>query len=93
MGYYIKIGRNDGNVGGLSSKGYHIVRRGFSVIRTYGAVEINGRNKKRISWCKGFQTKENKFKTLKEANKFKQEKIARRLSHGYEKVVPRIYIE
>lgn len=91
MGYYIKIGRNDGNIGGLSSKGYHIVRRGLSVIRTYGAVEINGRNIKRINWCKGFQIKEDKFKTVQEANKFKASKITRRLSHGYEKVLPRIY--
>ncbi len=60
MGYYIKIGRNDGNIGGLSSKGYHIVRKGLSVFRTYGAVEINGRNKKRINWCKGYQIKEDK---------------------------------
>ena len=91
MSYFIYIGRNKGNLYGLSSKGYHIVRKGLDITITHGPVEILGRNKKRIIWCKGYKTDIRHFSTSQEAVRYKIERIKRRLSNGYEKIDSKIY--
>lgn len=93
MSYYIRVGKNDGNVNKISSKGYHIIRKGCKVIRIYGAIEVRGRTIKQFKWYKGFLTKEDEFKSIQDANKFKAEKIKRRILHGYEKIDARIYFD
>lgn len=91
MAYLIYIGNNENNINGLSSKGYHIIRKGCNVVYTYGAVEVSGRNKKRITWCKGYQEKVQPCKDIEAANKCKHEKIKRRLWNGYERIDSKIY--
>lgn len=91
MAYLVYIGSNTNNLHGLSSKGYHIIRRANDVIITYGAVVVSGRMKKRITWCKGYMIKVKSFKNKEDAEYHRSEKIKRRIRHGYEKISTRIY--
>lgn len=93
MPYLVKVGYEKNNINKVTSKGYFIKREGNLVYTEWGAIDVTGLNKKKITWHKTTVYKYYKFKSVESAFDFKKKKILSLITEGYNKLSPgsRIY--
>lgn len=93
MPYLVKVGIEKNNLHLLTSKGYLIKRIGYKIRTEWGAIDVVGLKRKKFAWHKATQVKVFKFKTIKAALEFKNNKIEYLIWKGYTKIpsTSRIY--
>jgi hypothetical protein len=85
VAYFVRIGANLQNDGGIESRGYHIYRRGNRVFTVWGAVEV--RPGRRVYWCGTRQFKQFTCASPDAAERKRTALIAERAtSHGYSRL-------
>ncbi len=86
MPYLVKVGYEKRNVYKVSSMGYFIKRSGNYVYTEWGAIDVVGLLRKKFCWHKSTQSQINKFRSVENANKFKDQKMEELLRLGYDKL-------
>ncbi len=87
MPVYIKVGHEPRNKGLITSKAFFIKRIGTTICRKWGAIKVSGHTYKKLQWEVGYpQVKDEKFKTIEDAQEFMRVAIQRKFSRGYEKI-------
>lgn len=64
MPYFVRIGAERGNKSGVGSRGYHLQRRGRSILARWGGVRVNNRQ---FTWSSYPQEKLYKYRTESDA--------------------------
>ena len=94
MGYYLTlVGGYDRNRGGTAARGYWIRRRGSTVWRDWGPIDVDGRRGGSFSWRAGRQHRRDHFATDADAAEFVRRKLRDQLTQGYIDLPPGRRIE
>jgi class 3 adenylate cyclase len=93
MPKFLRLGIHQSNVSGYTSKAWWIRRVGSTVFLKWGAVEVDGVGEaRRICWTVPPREKAIRCGTVKLANDYVRNAIARRGSHSYEPLAEKIAI-
>lgn len=77
MPYFVRIGAIDSNVSGVGSRGYHLFRRGRTVVVRWGPVVVVRGRKRKFRWVSQ-QQKVYRLRTPEEARADCVRRIAER---------------
>lgn len=91
MAKLLWVGRNEGNVGGRSSKGYAIRRRGRSVVMRWGPVEVIGGGG-RIHWLTCPQKRTRQCPSVLAAAQYVRRIVQAKETSGYDVLPGRVRI-
>jgi hypothetical protein len=84
MGYYLTlIGGYDRNWSGTAARGYWIRRRGSTVWRDWGPVDVHGSRGGTFTWRAGRQHKRDDFSSDADAAEFVRRKLRDQSAQGY----------
>lgn len=89
MGYYLTlVGGYDRNQGGTAARGYWIRRRGTTVRRDWGAIDVTGSRGGTFTWRAGRRHKCDDFPTEADAAEFVRRKLRDQTAQGYTELSP-----
>jgi len=90
---FLRVGVNDSNVGGYTSKAWIIRRIGSNAFLQWGSVEVRrAGHGRRIYWTHQPQQKTLRFRSHEEAIGYVKRAIGRRVSHRYEELAESVRI-
>jgi hypothetical protein len=94
VGYYLTlVGGYDRNLGGSASRGYWIRRRGATVWRDWGPIDVDGARGGTFAWRAGRRHKRDDFPAEADAAEFVRCKIRDQEAQGYTELPPGRRIE
>ncbi|MDA0169407.1 hypothetical protein OJ998_09945 [Solirubrobacter taibaiensis] len=94
MGYYLTlIGRYDDNRIDTAARGYWIRRRGSTVWRDWGAIDVAGRRGGVFTWRAGRRHTRDGFATDADATEFVRRKLRDQAAQAYTELPPGRRIE
>jgi hypothetical protein len=92
MGYYlVNVGPNEENAGGVGARGYWIRRSGATVIRTWGAVDVDGARGGTFYWRGVPRERTNHFRSSDEAASYVRQILREKVVYadgGYRRLPP-----
>jgi hypothetical protein len=92
MPYLIKIGPIKENKSGVGSRGYHVYRRGRTVVSEWGPVDVVRSGNRMFDWSFAPQPRVERYASVQIARDALNKHLARRERNGYSLLPARVKI-